>query len=213
MKSKIIIKQILSVYIVLFILVLAVHAIADSPDLQYTLNKKYAGASPASRIPWLTAVFDNNDINDKEPNKVLLTMSAPHLTGTEDVRMWFFNFTLNPDNLSFTHISGPKAIYIRKGNDCCRASGTGNYDFEFIFRENEFDSGKTSVYEISYVSPITITNFSEQSTKPGGSNGGYGSAALINDINGDNKLLGWIGDDNRGMTVNADSIINVSAGH
>lgn len=198
MKQQFFIIKILLVLGISFIFLSTVRAQSEETPLQYNLDTKYSGVSPGSSAPWLTAVFDSNEANDKDPNKVLLTMSAPNLTAPEGVRRWCFNFTLDPNGLTFSHVSGPVAVEIRQ-NVTLPAGGGGYFDFLFIFADGEFNSGNTSVYEISYTSPITAGNFSKIS-EPGGGRGRYGSAALVNNINGDNKL-GWIGDSGTGSTA------------
>jgi hypothetical protein len=166
MKRQIFITKILLVFTASFILLLAGQANADNTSLQYNLNVKFSGASPTNSAPWLTAVFDDNNVNDSNPNKVLLTMSASNLELTEGVRMWCFNFTLNTSDLTFSHVSGPKAVEIDKTGGY-QAGGGGFFDFRFIFSDDEFNAGETSVYEISYTSPITSSNFSEISSRGG----------------------------------------------
>lgn len=88
----------------LFSLVLWVgSASASSVYITYESVYTSGSAAPVSPItPWLTALFE-----DKPNGDVLLTLSAPNLTGTEFVSEWFFNFTTekNVDNLVFSALS------------------------------------------------------------------------------------------------------------
>jgi hypothetical protein len=203
MKRQIFRTKILLIFTASLILLLSGQANADNSSLQYNLNVKFSGASPKGSAPWLKAVFNDNNVNNSNPNKVLLTMTASNLVLTEGIRMWCFNFTLNTSELTFSHVSGPKAVEIDKKGDY-NAGGGGFFDFRFIFSDDEFNAGETSVYEISYTSQITSPDFSKISSR-GARQGRYGSVALINDINGDDRLSGWIGDSGKGTTTESKS--------
>ena len=139
-----------------YILLFTGTADSEETTLQYELDTKYSGAQPAGSAPWLKAIFDNNEVNDKDPKKILLTMSVSNLAKNEGVRMWFFNAALNISEMKFSHVSGPKAIEIDiTGNYL--AGGGGYFDIRFKFSIGEFNGGKTSVYEISYFSDIEAT--------------------------------------------------------
>ncbi len=199
MKKQLFTIKILFVLTASFIFLFAGSAGTEDTSLKYKLDTKYSGASPLSKAPWLSAVFDNNEANDRDPNKMLLIMSASNLAKTESVRMWFFNFALTKSGLNFSHVSGPKAVEIdMKSNNT--AGGGGYFDFRFIFSNDEFNTGETAVYEISYTSKIESANFSKLS-QPGGGRGLYGSAALLYIVNGKNKIYGWIGDSGKGTTT------------
>ncbi|MHA2055920.1 MAG: hypothetical protein ACW99F_20310 [Candidatus Hodarchaeales archaeon] len=196
MKQQIFITRILLVLTALMILLLPAQTNANDTSLQYNLNVKYSGISPKNSAPWLTAVFDDNNVNDKDPNKVLLTMSVSNLALNEGVKIWGFNFApkkFMTNELTFSHVSGPKAVEI----DRTRKGGGWYFDIRFKFSKDEFKAGSTSVYEISNTSEIESINFSKLSTG-GGVRGSYGSGALVYIVNGKNVVYGWVGDSGKG---------------
>lgn len=174
---------------------MAGQAHADTPFLQFDLDTEFSGGTePSGTAPWLTATFDNNDTNDFDTTTVLLTMDSSSLTGTEGILDWYFNFDPNENssNLTITYVSGAQASSINQGDDSWMANGDGKYDFQFLFNDEEFNPNMTSVYEVSYTSAITFNSFNFLSA-PDGSPGVYGTAAQINDINGNNQGSGFIG--------------------
>lgn len=85
---------------------------ASASSVYITYEGVYTSGSvaPASTVtPWLTALFE-----DKPNGDVLLTLSAPNLSGTEFVSEWFFNFTSEKsvDNLVFTALSDGSSNFV-----------------------------------------------------------------------------------------------------
>jgi hypothetical protein len=118
-------------------------------------------------------------------------MSASNLVGGEYIDDWLFNFdpNLNPTLLSFAFVGGSagSANNENTGVNDFQADGDGKFDIEFDFPPppgdfpSKFSAGETSVYDITYISPITVSSFDFGSVN-GGGNGTYKSAAHVQGI-------------------------------
>src|SRR6266478_9248269 len=107
--------------------------LSANPVTYYFNHEFSSGTSPASpTTPWLTAVFQ-----DVAPGTVSLTLTAPHLTGSEFVSGWYFNLNpvLDPTLLTF---SAPASLNyalpgISESVNAFKADGDGKYDVLLSF--------------------------------------------------------------------------------
>ncbi len=180
-------------------------------DVQFGMNGD--NTPPAGSTPWLTATFDDSFGGD---NTVRLTMTAPNLTGPESVGDWYFNFDPNltltagtpetPGNLTFFEVLSDGVDMSNKktgpytGRDAFKADGDGWYDIKIDFppppgggqNDPRFETGDTVIYDITYISPITVNSFNFFSTE-GGGQGTYLSAAHIQQTGLSGGDSGWVG--------------------
>lgn len=160
------------------------------------------GQAPGGATPWLTAVFD--DAADSiGANGVLLTLSTPGLTGSENIDKWLFNLNpaLDPTQLTFTRVggTGPVSVTIATTADNTNSipgDGGGYYDINFNFPQGNpagrFSAGETEIYEIGYVSPLTADDFNFLAA-PHGGNGVHLSAAHVQNTTGEGSGgSGWV---------------------
>jgi hypothetical protein len=157
------------------------------------------GPDPAGPTPWVTATFDDS-VGDA--NTVRLTMSAPNLVSVESVKEWYFNFdpSLVPTLLAFNAVdnSAVAPFPIHTGTDAFLANGDGSYDILFDLPpptgpfEDRFTTGETIIYDLVYVSPITVDSFNFFSVE-GGGQGTYISAAHLGGLGPGGLESSWIG--------------------
>lgn len=171
---------------------------ASAATLTYGLDYEFSGATPpAGTAPWITATFDDSFGG---ANTVRLTMSASNLVGSEFVDDWLFNFnpTLDPTLLSFNWISGQTANSVSTGVDAFKADGDGDFDIEFDFPPppgtfaDKFTAGETSIYDLTFTSAISVSDFNFASVNGGGV-GVFNSAAHVQSIGPNESGSGWIG--------------------
>jgi hypothetical protein len=158
------------------------------------------GDDPAGTTPWITATFD--DVIDGDANTVRLILSAANLVSVESVVGWYFNFDpgLDPTQLTFTVVDNSAAVpnAINTGVDVFMANGDGMYDIHFDLPppEGPFPSrltaGETIIYDLSYVSPITVASFDFFSAV-GGGQGIFKSTAHIGATGPTGESSDWIG--------------------
>ena len=175
---------------------------AEALSLEF--GKVYDGAQPESDGPWLTATFEDVDIEGER--SVKLTLEATDLNDYEFVSKWFFNF--NPDldasDLVFDRFyrqdadpeEDPIVKRIRTKTDKLNAAGGGLYDIGIEFSTSEADRfgvGDSAVFLISGIDGLTVTadDFNFMSKPPGG-NGLFLAAAHIQGIGDDGKDSGWV---------------------
>ncbi len=178
---------------VIFLISLTGQANADI--LTYNLDYTFSGTNPAGLPPWTTATF-----TDLSGGSVQLTMSNSNLVDPEFVSNWLFNFndSLNVANLTFTPVNNTASVpIISTGLNGYKADGDGYFDIKFAFptanTDNRFIGGETVTYNISYTSPITISEFNFLSYDGGGA-GQYKTGAHIQGIDpNDSTVSGWIG--------------------
>ena len=155
--------------------------------LTFDYEVEFSGATPpAGATPWITATFDDSFGGD---NTVRLAMSAVNLVGTEFIDDWLFNFdsALDPTLLYFTpvDISEAKPNHILAEIDAFKSDGGGYFDILFDFPPppgndaSKFTAGESVVYDITYVSPITVAAFNVENSS------GLITAAHIQAINGE----------------------------
>jgi len=181
---------------------------ASATVLTFSLDVEFSGATPpAGATPWITATFDDSFGG---ANTVRLTMSATNLVGTEFISEWSFNFDpgLDPTLLTFAPVSvaAVGATTISTGVNAFQADGDGKFDILFDFPPppgtftSKFTAGETVIYDLTYVSPITVAAF-DFGSAPGGGQGTFKSAAHIQGIGASGNDSGWIGPGNGDMKM------------
>jgi hypothetical protein len=164
------------------------------------LDTPFSGADqPAGTAPWITATFDDSF---GDAYTVRLTLSAANLVSSESASAWYFNFDPNllATLLTFTVVDNSDAVpnAINTGVDSFLANGDGMYDIWFDLPPPSgsfparFTAGETIIYDLSYVSPITVASFDFFSAV-GGAQGTFKSAAHIEGIGPSGDGSGWIG--------------------
>src|SRR5689334_18919894 len=111
-------------------------------SVTYNFNNEFSSGTPpaSATTPWLTAVFTDG----ATPGTVTLTLTAPHLSGTEFVSGWYFNLgpnsgpgMLDPTKLHFssgTVGSGALTLpTITEALNAYKADGDGKYDILLSF--------------------------------------------------------------------------------
>jgi hypothetical protein len=171
----------------------------SAATLTLGLGIPFSGADqPAGTAPWITATFDDSF---GDANTVRLTLSATNLVDEEGVTEWFFNFdpSLVPTLLTFTVVDNSDSVpnAINTGVDSFMANGDGMYDILFDLPppggafEPRLTAGEAIIYDIGYVSPITVASFDFFSAV-GGGQGYFTSAASIQGIGPSGDGSGWI---------------------
>lgn len=186
-------------FIVISGLFLSASAVAAA-TLTLGLDIPFSGAAvPAGTAPWITATFDDSF---GDANTVRLTLSATNLVDEESVTQWFFNLdpSLDPTLLTFTVVDNSAAVpnAIDTGSDSFMANGDGMYDILFDLPppggafEARLTAGEAIIYDLGYVSPITVASFDFFSAV-GGGEGSFTTAASIQGIGPGGDGSGWIG--------------------
>lgn len=200
-KTANILKTFLFISVVLIIAVTAGQA--NALVLDFGLDMEFSGGTaPSGSTPWIIAEFI-----DVGPNSVQLTMSTDNLTGNENVKEWYFNFddsldlsslNFNPDPGSAgdtTNLTVVDTISLTKDRNSLKADGDGKYDFMFAFSTtgNQFTSGETIVYDLTYTGTSTMDAISFNFlSKPSGGHGPFYSAAHIQNTGIGGNDSGWI---------------------
>lgn len=172
---------------------------AGATTLSFGLDIEFSGATPPEgATPWLTLTFDDSFGG---PNTVRMTMSTGNLVGDETVTQWHFNFdpSLDPMQITFTPVENSDSVpsAINTGVDLFMANGDGFFDIQFEFPPppgpfgGRFTSGESVIYDLTYISPITVASFDLFSELSGGQ-GSFKSAAHVQSI-GAGADSGWIG--------------------
>jgi hypothetical protein len=175
-------------------------AAVRATSLSFNLDVPFSGADqPAGTTPWITATFDDSF---GDANTVRLILSATNLVLSESVTGWYFNFDpdLDPTQLTFNAVDNSDAVpnAINTGVDSFLANGDGMYDIQFDLPPPagsfpaRLTGGETIIYDVSYVSPITVASFDFFSAE-GGGQGAFLSAAHIGGIGPAGDGSGWIG--------------------
>jgi hypothetical protein len=95
------------------------------------------------------------------------------------------------------HAHRVRPTAINTGVDSFQANGDGFFDIQFEFPpptgmfEERFTSSESVIYDLTYISPITVASFDFSSYQDGGQ-GVFKTAAHIQMI-GDGSESGWIG--------------------
>ncbi|UCB54725.1 MAG: VPLPA-CTERM sorting domain-containing protein [Thiotrichales bacterium] len=147
---------------------------ASAASVTFNLDIEFGGAQqPQGPTPWITAVVDDSF---GDANTVRLTMNATNLVGSESIANWFFNFSGDATQLTFTGVDTADAtvneiLTDNTGSDAnLKPAGDGFFDFGFDFAPPpgtspaRFTAGETMVYDISYIAAITAADFDLFST-------------------------------------------------
>ena len=170
---------------------------ASAATLQFHLSEEFSGATqPEGVAPWLVATFA-----DHGSGEVRLTIDDSGLSGCEWVSGLYFNVnpTVELNALSFAFFANPTDMIladITVGTDAFRADGNGKYDVLLDLPPpgaNQFAAGESVVVDISLVGGgVAATDF-WYSSKEGGGNGTWITAAHVQGIGEDGAESGWIG--------------------
>ncbi len=160
-----------------------------SAGIQFDLDLVFDGTAtpPANPAPpWITASFEA-----LAPNQALFTLEATaNLTGTENVRQFYFNFddSLDLGALSFTHLASTGAFELPSwtfSENGLKADGDGKYDVRLDFAGGSITSltlnrNESVSYLLTYSGPETISldSFNFLSL-PAGGNGPFLVAAHV----------------------------------
>jgi hypothetical protein len=159
------------------------------------------GQAPASTLkPWIQMT-----ISDSSPGTVIFKLTAPHLTGSENVSEFDFNLdpALSSDvgHLTFTSLIKTGSFddpTISQGVNGFKADGDGEYDINLSFTtggntNKTFTGGDSLQYTISG-SGISASSFDFLS-HPAGGHGPFITAAHIQNTTGAGSGgSGWVAD-------------------
>jgi hypothetical protein len=151
--------------------------------------------------PWITAVFQDTST----PGSVMLTLSAPHLTGNEFVSGWYFNLNpaLDPTQLQFNSATVSSGSFtlpgIRESVDSYKADGDGKYDILLSFSTSgglngNFTSGDSLSYTLSgnFGSHVLSAADFLFLSAPAGGHGPFDAAAHVQGIGQNSGASGWV---------------------
>ena len=180
-------KVLLLISVFLGLMAFALPAQALTFEYNFEFSEAFA---PVGDAPWLTATFENIDINT-----VGLTLEATNLTGSECVSGWYFNLDTGLDaddllNLSINNKGGPNAS-ISKGIDTYKADGDGYFDILLDF-DKTFVKDSVATFEIYFTGGLTDLSFDFMSAPSGNSHGPFLSAAHVQSIGSDDEKSGWV---------------------
>jgi hypothetical protein len=162
---------------------------ASAAIVTFYLDYEFSGAQqPQGPTPWATATIEDTGLD-----KVTLTMETTNLVDSEFVSEWYFNFSGDATQLSFTPVDTADATVNgvltdnTNSNAQFKADGDGFFDIKFDFAPppgnptaTKFTGGETIVYDIT-LAGISASDFNMFSA-PGGGNGAYLSAAHVQSI-------------------------------
>jgi len=205
--------RLLRLLIILFLpLVMVVPA---SATLIFNYNIEFSGGTPpaSATTPWLTATFEQQGAN-----VVRLTMTATHLTGSEFVTEWDFNFnpskSLLPLGIGSHDISDLPSVVLSQMVDAYKADGDGFFDIMFSLPTsgsgNRFDAG-TTIWVDFQASGLLEADFNFLSA-PGGGPGSFLSAAHVQGIGTGGNFSGWVAPGNGGEVPEPISLILLGSG-
>jgi hypothetical protein len=167
------------------------------------MSTEFSGATPpAGSVPWLTAVFDD----ENTPGTVKLTLTATNLTGSEFVGE--FDFNLNPlyDPAAALSLSAPTKTgtftnpTIGQMLNSFKADGDGKYDVKLAFATGGGANGRFGVGEaVEYTitgtgaaaGALVASDFAFLSL-PDGGHGPFFAAAHVQSIGANGDDSGWI---------------------
>jgi hypothetical protein len=158
----------------------------------------FSGSSPSSpTTPWSNARYkDNGD------GTVNLTLSNPHLTGSESASGIYLNFndSLDVTKLTFSNPMGSGSFNmpsISLGKNSFKADGDGFYDILLSFAvggniSQTFGAGDTLTYQIKYTSAISVSDFEFKSVMGGGTGAYYAAEHVQNGGSGWNGATNFV---------------------
>ena len=166
------------------------------------------GQAPASAThPWALLT-----IADSGANSVVLTLTAPNLTGSENISEFYFNIdpalTMDLDHLIFSNLVKGGSFdtpTISQSEDAFKADGDGKYDVHFSFTtggnvSKTFTTGDSLHYTITGAG-ISASSFDFLST-PAGGHGPFITAAHVQNTTGvGSGGSGWVADTTGGTIV------------
>lgn len=171
------------------------------------LSIEYSGGSPpVGAVPWITAVFDD----ENSPGTVKLKLTATNLTGSEFVGEWNFNLNpaIAPADISFSAPtkSGGNGFddpTISKTVNAFSAGPDGSYDIEFNFATSNmgggihrFGVGEMAEYVITGTGSAAGLVAADFAYKSQAGNAGVGgpffTGAHVQGIGPGASLSGWI---------------------
>jgi hypothetical protein len=167
---------------------------ARADSISVVLDTEFSGAFAASGSPTIT-------FTDAGADTVTMTMDVSGLSGSEFIRRWFFNSSLNPAGFTFTHVSGDAAAisvqttFNQNTNGAFKADGDGYFDIVFDFTgAGDLDADEPDVvYTISgNGAGISVSTFLIGSATGGGS-GTWMSAAHVQGVGSSGANSGWMG--------------------
>lgn len=175
---------------------------ASATTLTFGLDEEFSGgdAPVSSTLPWVTITLDDG-IGGADT--VRLTVEATNLSGGEtgeNINSFLLNFNplLDASLLSVTadDVTASTPTSIDLGNNLFMADGDGFFDIQFMMppptadTQSRFTGGETIVFELQFVSDISVADFNFVSVMGGGT-GTFAASAQIQSINGTGS--GWIG--------------------
>ncbi len=166
------------------------------------------GQAPVSPLhPWIQMT-----ITDNGPNSVVFQLTAPHLTGSENISEFDFNLdpalSMDLGSLVFSSIVKSGSFdtpTIHQGVNAFKADGDGDYDIQFSFTtggnvSKTFTNGDVLQYAITGNS-ISAESFDFLSN-PDGGHGPFVTAAHIQNTTGAGSGgSGWVADTTGGTIV------------
>lgn len=178
---------------------------AVAGQLVINMDHEYSGAAqPNGAAPWARATF-----TDTGAGLVRLTLEcllndpgermARAGGGPNNPQGWAFNLdpALNPDNLTFTHVSGDVATGIFTGANEFQAAADRWFDFLFQWGNAGLTQGDTVVYDLTVSSgTLNAQSFAYVTTNgPVGQTGNYSAVHVqsITNPSGGQGSSGWIG--------------------
>jgi hypothetical protein len=180
--------------------ILFVPCMALATVISYGANSEFSGAqAPASATtPWIEVSFDDHG----GVGSVDFTLTAPNLTGTENVEEFYMN--LDPSLYGLLPLSFGGLVKggsfdtpsISQGIDGYKADGDGEYDIKFGFTpggnvSKTFTTGDSLKYTITGTG-LTAASFAFLSTPAGGHGPFYFAAHSQNTTGQGSGGSGWI---------------------
>ncbi len=182
-------------------------ASATSQTLSIGSDIEFSGGqAPASPLhPWIQMT-----ISDNGPNSVIFQLTAPHLTGNENISEFYFNLdpalSMDLGSLVFSNIVQGGSFTlptISQQENGFKADGDGKYDIHLSFAtgtNNTFVGGDSLQYTITG-NGISAASFDFLSA-PDGGHGPFITAAHIQNTTGAGSGgSGWVADSTGGRIV------------
>lgn len=177
-------------YTLALFLLLFASAAANATVISYDLDMEFSGATaPAGSGPWLTATFDDSDT----AGSVMLTLESNISDPQGFISAFYFNFdpTLNAALIGIGAGTDTGWSSFLRGNDCCQADGSGEYDG--VIRWDNGDFGGTDIFQFEFVMAGLTADMFDYLNTPVGGNGLFNVAAHVQGLGTDGEDSGWIG--------------------
>jgi hypothetical protein len=181
---------------------LLVGASASATTISFALNFEFSGGTPPEGVaPWTTITIDDA-ADPGGANSVRVTIANVGITDQEFVSEVLLNLapTLDPTLLAFTAVStsAVSSVAFSTGVDAFQADGDGKFDIRFGLPPPpgdfaaKFTAGETLVFDLTYGSALSATDF-DFGSAPGGGQGTFHAAAQVQGIGPSDADSGWIG--------------------